>query len=179
MSVEHRLINGVNYLHIHREVNGKQKQKFINISGLSAQNVSLKKQEAEQIDKEWRSEQRFSDPRMARFIASSPALQNIALQHLQIKPPTSKSDWSVQLTLPSTSASCARSITKYGLDAAIKSCFEILASHLGIESQTSMSYEVLESLYLKTLRKEYFNQYKASVRPSLEQPSNNSRSVAA
>ncbi len=105
----------------------------------------------------------FIDARMAQFLASSPDLQNRQLEYLSIKAPTHKSDWAVQLSFTPSGVSCSRVIKKYGLDRSIKSCFEILAYHLGIKSKACVTYQVLESLYLKKLRRDYYAQYKALV----------------
>ena len=105
----------------------------------------------------------FSDARMARFLASAPDLQSRQLEYLFIKAPTQKSDWSVQLSFTPSGVTCSRAIKKYGLDKSIKSCFEILAYHLEIKSKTCVTYQVLESLYLKKLRQDYYTQYKAHV----------------
>ena len=169
MSVVQRVIEGVEYYHVQRMVNGRQNEKLINIDGMPADERLDAKDKAEQIDKAFRLEQSFDDPTIANFTANCPGLLEIELTQLVIGPPNGKSDWRVQYP----AKSCSRSIAQYGLNEAIKSCFALLAYQLGIKSKTSVTYQVLELLYLKKLRRDYFNQYKASTSTLTSQKQHN------
>ncbi len=149
----YRVLDGREYLHVHRKINKSETNRFINVTGLSGKSLALKKYEANQIDKDLAELQVGNNQSvMAKF--SHP---NGKLKHIIIAPPQKKSGWSVKCVISQNNnvvLNKSLSITKHTLEKAIKMMFAIVAKFFGI-SKRSATYKVLLALYSLQLSQRY------------------------
>jgi hypothetical protein len=156
MSVVFRIIENKEYLHIRRKVNGHQKQRFMNVTGLSPKELAICKHKAKKIDYEWGLEQGVDDSILSVFTKGGVDKCCRTLTHLYIAKPNKKSDWSVKFVIHKPLVTCSRSIPKRGLTSAIKSAFSVLAKHIGLSKRNNVHYNVIEALYIQKLKADYY-----------------------
>ena len=151
-------MQGREYIHIRRKINGKQRQKFINIDGLSIKEISIKKHHAKKIDKEWENEQICNDESIASLFCIEGKLK-----HIQIYPPQPNTDWSVKSVISDKSRGIrkgiSRSIAKYGLIEAIDQVFDFVADTYGLKKR-SITRRVLRASYQSHLKDEFSIKWK-------------------
>ena len=157
MSIAERTIGQATYLHVRRKFKGQLRQKFINVSGLEGENRRYAEKVAENLDVLFRQEIGNNDDAIINQFVTSEG----HLKHLAVRPPSKKSDWSVQFILHNPSKSCSRSIVKYGLEEAVFQAFDVLTGYFDVSLEsTPITYLTLRSLYFKTLKISYETQLK-------------------
>ena len=153
MSIVPRTLDGREYLHVRRKIDGKGINYFINVTRLFGKELAMKKYKASQLDKALREQQKNgSDSLMSLFVHPDGRLK-----HIHIRPKSKKQNISVVCLIRRDNKTVlvkSLSIDKNGLDTAIKKVFKLVAGYFGLSNRTT-TYKVLRALYLQQLRKEY------------------------
>ena len=151
-------MQGRQYIHVRRKVNKEQRQRFIHIDYLSANQIEIEKKKAIQLDEEWEWEQACNDETAMSFFCSEGKLM-----HIIISPPQSKTDWAVKSVIHRKKEekvfSASRSIPKYGIEEAVTQVFEKVAEFIGLK-RDSLTRVVLLGLYKHALKEEFIEKHK-------------------
>lgn len=152
-------MQGRNYIHVRRKVNGKQKQHFVNIDKMSKKEIELEKKKAKKLDNAWKNEQSCNDQSLISFFSKEGKLK-----HILISPPQPRTDWSVKSIINNRNKclfSVSRSIPKYGFDKAVEEVVEKLLDFFEVPKD-SITRMVLLALYRNSLKEELREKYFAN-----------------
>jgi len=153
MSIVLRELEGRSYIHVRRKVNKVQKQRFINIDGLSREEIALKKHEAKKLDEQWRDEQ--GELHQESFIKHF--YEDGHFKHIKVKAPDHKNGWRIGFIVNpknEKATTCSRSIERNGFDDAFKQVYGHLLAYYRF-SPKSMHARILGDIWLQDLKREY------------------------
>ncbi|WP_137297239.1 hypothetical protein [Psychromonas sp. SP041] len=156
MSVVLRVMNGKNYIHVRRKINGTQKQHFTNISNMSRSELAKSLIEARKIDREWKGEQMCLESSLVSLFCTAGKLN-----HIRLAAPSKKEGASIKCLIARKdkvhSFHTSRSINKHGLNGAIEKVFRLMSQNLGVNPDSVVGMLML-SLYKSSLKMAYLEQ---------------------
>ena len=162
MSIVPRTLDGREYLHVRRKIDGIGKNRYINVTGLFGKELALKRYKANQLDKELREQQKNgSDSLMSLFVHPDGRMK-----HIIIQPKSKKNGICVKCVIRHKGQANfhkSLSIKTHTLDGAIKKMVKLVAGHFGLSNRTT-TYKVLRALYLQQLREDYGHIISNSIR---------------
>ena len=145
MSVVFRQLDGRDYLHVHRKMDKKEHNRFINVTGLFGKELALKKYEANQLDNALREQQISNNDSIMSWFVDRYGKP----KHIIIAPPCKKSGWSVKCVIIRNRKAVftkSLSIEKHTAPVAIETMVKAMTKHFGI-SPKSPIYSVLQAIY--------------------------------
>ncbi len=153
MSVVLRELEGRSYIHVRRKVNKVQKQRFINIDGMSREEIALAKHEAKKLDEQWRDEQ--GELHQESFLKHF--YEEGQFKHIKVRAPDHKNGWRIGFIVNpknEKATTCSRSIERNGFDKAFKQVYESLLDYFKL-SPKSFHARVIGDVWRQDLHRQY------------------------
>lgn len=142
-------MQGREYIHVRRKVNGMQKQKFFNIDRLSPAEIALVKFKANRLDKEWESLTSISF--MDLF------LKDGDFKYIKLLEPNKKNGWHLKLirhVSKTETITISRSLEVNDFESAFNAVFRALIETFNF-SPRSTNVLLIKRIWLRTLKSEY------------------------